>query len=275
MSSAQWAIFRVEKLTQVGWRCERCGDEDLPLEIHHKHYESFTQEGLNDVEALCFVCHIQADVERRLLKFLERNPGVVDRSERWIKPNDVLRSTSLIRVRGKSYRASPWLNSKLSPASIDRHLTSLFPQLRRLSTFALLNRYSSRTNARIQGIYRRCKVRFAKTGGAEWRARVKALESSKRLESIRGMIPSLSPDQLQRFEYKRIRRLLFFCMLDWRIVRRGLSIKQDRPHGDKSWNKRRAKTPTKKTIAQQIRDRVRPTINMQSIRSITKNVIKP
>src|SRR5260221_10197195 len=103
MRSPQWCDFAREMRARAEGRCERCGDDALRLEVHHKDYDFFTGEGQNDVEVLCIPCHIQADYERKFFAFLRRNPGVVDRDAKLIRPSLVLKSTSLIRIRRNHY----------------------------------------------------------------------------------------------------------------------------------------------------------------------------
>lgn len=65
--SGKWKKIRLRKLEEVGWRCERCGLSkfSVRLEVHHKHYERFGSEAMEDLEVLCSGCHEKADMERR------------------------------------------------------------------------------------------------------------------------------------------------------------------------------------------------------------------
>lgn len=67
IASAQWARIRDEKIASVGGKCEKCGTSkwSARLDVHHKHYNNFKREKMEDLEVLCFpVCHESADNER-------------------------------------------------------------------------------------------------------------------------------------------------------------------------------------------------------------------
>ena len=49
---------------QRGDRCERCGKESVPLDLHHVHYRLLGNEQPEDVELLCRECHRGADGSR-------------------------------------------------------------------------------------------------------------------------------------------------------------------------------------------------------------------
>ena len=67
LKSPEWDEKRREAIQQAGGRCARCGRTDLPLEVHHLHYETLGDEGPEDLEALCKDCHPRADAEREQL----------------------------------------------------------------------------------------------------------------------------------------------------------------------------------------------------------------
>ncbi len=59
-NQAHWNLIRVQRLKLSGDRCETCdlGPEDgAMLECHHRTYERFGDEDLNDVRMLCSDCH--------------------------------------------------------------------------------------------------------------------------------------------------------------------------------------------------------------------------
>lgn len=63
MLSDRWRAKRIAKLEAVGWKCERCGYSvdtrivEIPIDVHHKTYERFGDERLDDLEVLCRHCH--------------------------------------------------------------------------------------------------------------------------------------------------------------------------------------------------------------------------
>jgi hypothetical protein len=56
LRSETWAGRRAEVLERARGRCERCG-EGAPVEVHHLTYERLGHERLEDLAALCAVCH--------------------------------------------------------------------------------------------------------------------------------------------------------------------------------------------------------------------------
>ncbi|MFI5377862.1 MAG: HNH endonuclease [Tepidisphaerales bacterium] len=63
MNGPVWNEIRRAVLDRARGQCERCGQR-ARLEVHHKHYDSLGNEDLDDLEALCPVCHPNADQER-------------------------------------------------------------------------------------------------------------------------------------------------------------------------------------------------------------------
>lgn len=62
--SPYWrALSRTVRANAKG-KCRRCGLVAMRLEVHHIHYENFGRESENDLEALCWGCHYQADNQR-------------------------------------------------------------------------------------------------------------------------------------------------------------------------------------------------------------------
>jgi hypothetical protein len=54
--SDRWASLRAEARAAVRYRCVECGRSHR-LHLHHKHYFTFGNETLDDVEWLCVRCH--------------------------------------------------------------------------------------------------------------------------------------------------------------------------------------------------------------------------
>lgn len=67
ISSKEWRLKRAQALARSKYLCERCGLSkwSSKLEVHHKSYENFKHEPLDDLEVLCSACHEKADDERR------------------------------------------------------------------------------------------------------------------------------------------------------------------------------------------------------------------
>ena len=66
INSAAWRHKRKAKLESIGWHCERCllSRYSVKLDVHHKTYEHFKNEPLEDLEVVCKDCHQKADLER-------------------------------------------------------------------------------------------------------------------------------------------------------------------------------------------------------------------
>lgn len=68
LSSARWRKKRDQALYRAGNKCERCGAPQWmckELHVHHKTYERFMHEQLEDLVVLCPTCHSRADDMRR------------------------------------------------------------------------------------------------------------------------------------------------------------------------------------------------------------------
>lgn len=63
MKSEQWKVMREMCLIRSGWVCEKCGrigkqvGGNVTLHIHHKTYERFGMEDMEDLMCLCRKCH--------------------------------------------------------------------------------------------------------------------------------------------------------------------------------------------------------------------------
>jgi hypothetical protein len=66
ISSPRWKLLRRKIIWLRGKRCEHCGQDCVPLALHHKHYHSLGSEQPEDVELLCRECHARADQEREV-----------------------------------------------------------------------------------------------------------------------------------------------------------------------------------------------------------------
>jgi 5-methylcytosine-specific restriction endonuclease McrA len=57
LASDHWRELRRRVLADRGYACERCGMTLALLDVHHLHYRTLGDEGLDDVELLCRACH--------------------------------------------------------------------------------------------------------------------------------------------------------------------------------------------------------------------------
>lgn len=69
LRSDRWGLKRLCVLGRAGYRCERCRQYGY-LEIHHLTYANLFNEPIEDLLALCPVCHKDADAEREYEKGL-------------------------------------------------------------------------------------------------------------------------------------------------------------------------------------------------------------
>lgn len=56
LASTQWKQKRKEVFKHYGYKCYSCGSTSN-LEVHHEHYNTFTEESVHDLKPLCRSCH--------------------------------------------------------------------------------------------------------------------------------------------------------------------------------------------------------------------------
>lgn len=59
LCSQHWLNFRDKALIAARFQCEECGYEEN-LNVHHLTYSNIGNESLDDVQVLCYRCHMQA-----------------------------------------------------------------------------------------------------------------------------------------------------------------------------------------------------------------------
>lgn len=57
LKTDHWQEVRKRKLKQVGYKCQRCGVDNIALEVHHIHYRGRGKELLKHLLVLCRNCH--------------------------------------------------------------------------------------------------------------------------------------------------------------------------------------------------------------------------
>lgn len=65
LKSDDWKSLRSERLSVANFKCEICGDDSVPLDVHHIKYRKLFNVGRKDLRALCRQCH---NAVHRLLK---------------------------------------------------------------------------------------------------------------------------------------------------------------------------------------------------------------
>ena len=53
----EWQILKKQVFCRDGYRCRMCNRNDLPLHPHHRTYETYAEERLEDLITLCAKCH--------------------------------------------------------------------------------------------------------------------------------------------------------------------------------------------------------------------------
>lgn len=58
LKSPHWDNLRREVLARANYRCEECGDRNVPLQAHHKFYRQRWEDSIpTDMLAVCVPCH--------------------------------------------------------------------------------------------------------------------------------------------------------------------------------------------------------------------------
>jgi len=57
LETEHWQEKRLEALERAGHRCQVCGTDQAPLEVHHNSYEHLFDEDPEDLCVLCDECH--------------------------------------------------------------------------------------------------------------------------------------------------------------------------------------------------------------------------
>ena len=55
--SKEWAILKKQIHRRDKYRCRLCGRDDVQLHVHHRTYENYAEERLEDLVTLCCSCH--------------------------------------------------------------------------------------------------------------------------------------------------------------------------------------------------------------------------
>lgn len=63
LKSPEWKALRALVLERANHQCERCGATGT-LQVHHRTYARLGYELLDDLQAVCVICHERADEER-------------------------------------------------------------------------------------------------------------------------------------------------------------------------------------------------------------------
>ena len=53
----EWGMLKKEVHSRDGYRCRMCNRKDRPLHVHHRTYQGYAEERLEDLITLCADCH--------------------------------------------------------------------------------------------------------------------------------------------------------------------------------------------------------------------------
>lgn len=56
-TTQEWAVLKKQVHRRDGYRCRLCGRDDVQLHVHHRTYETYAEERLEDLITLCRSCH--------------------------------------------------------------------------------------------------------------------------------------------------------------------------------------------------------------------------
>ena len=71
MKSLAWEALRYQALNRAGYICELCGAK--ATEVHHKTYpDDFAKDSLDNLQALCRVCHMAITLDTKCKKLSEK-----------------------------------------------------------------------------------------------------------------------------------------------------------------------------------------------------------
>jgi hypothetical protein len=74
-----WQKTRAESLDAASYTCQRCGDKESQLHVHHKRYvkgRMIWEYGIEELEVLCEPCHELSHAEKDALQeFIARLPS--------------------------------------------------------------------------------------------------------------------------------------------------------------------------------------------------------
>jgi len=76
IASKKWKRLRERVIAKRGRKCQRCKSTTRPLQLHHKHYNTFGHERTKDVLLLCVDCHLIEDRLRRKKTYENANVGI-------------------------------------------------------------------------------------------------------------------------------------------------------------------------------------------------------
>lgn len=94
IKSKKWKQKRQDLIDKIGYECEQCG-HNHKLHVHHKTYERLGNELLDDLQLLCWRCHMSKHdkyfKKYALIKSKKKRPKKVNKKPKINKDQELLK----------------------------------------------------------------------------------------------------------------------------------------------------------------------------------------
>lgn len=101
LESPHWKATKSERLKLSNYCCDVCGDDEIQLQVHHKHYETLGHEDMDDLATLCPYCHKDVHVEITKLRGKEFKQRIHCIAAEYFVPNLMKRQVTKITAKAK------------------------------------------------------------------------------------------------------------------------------------------------------------------------------
>ena len=97
IKSAKWKNKKKEVFKERGKECEQCGDQHY-IHVHHLTYERLGDENLEDLQILCYQCHMSKH-DKYFNKFvLNKKPTLKKQKNNKAKTHKKLKTNKLKKI---------------------------------------------------------------------------------------------------------------------------------------------------------------------------------
>lgn len=101
LGSDHWKGKKSERLKLSNYCCDVCGDDEIQLQVHHKHYETLGHEDMDDLASLCPYCHKDVHAEISKLRGKEFKQVIHCLAAEYFVPNLMKRQVKRITDKAK------------------------------------------------------------------------------------------------------------------------------------------------------------------------------
>lgn len=101
LTSDHWKNTKSERLKLSGYACDICGEDEIQLQVHHKHYETLGHEDMDDLATLCPYCHKDVHTEISSLRGKEFKQKIHCMAAEYYVPNLIRYKTNKIIAKAK------------------------------------------------------------------------------------------------------------------------------------------------------------------------------